>query len=149
MDTSELLKDAATRAARYLASLADRRVAPDGEAVAALARLRTPLPGTGTAPDAVLAERDEAVSPATMAMAGPRFFGFVSGATMANATALAAARHRVLADAGWDVEAEGLFGAPPVQVVVGAEVHQIGRASCRGSGEMSAGGTRCDTENGL
>src|SRR5690606_32701875 len=49
--------------------------------------------------------------------------GFVSGATMANATALAAARHRVLADAGWDVEAEGLFGAPPVQVVVGAEVH--------------------------
>ena len=49
--------------------------------------------------------------------------GFVSGATMANLTALAAARHRVLRDAGWDVEAQGLAGAPPVTVVVGDEVH--------------------------
>ena len=48
---------------------------------------------------------------------------FVTGATMANVTALAAARHRVLADAGWDVEANGLFGAPPVNVVVGDESH--------------------------
>ena len=48
---------------------------------------------------------------------------FVTGATMANVSALAAARHRVLADAGWDVEADGLFGAPPVSVVVGDEVH--------------------------
>ncbi|HBY99156.1 MAG TPA: aspartate aminotransferase family protein [Chloroflexi bacterium] len=48
---------------------------------------------------------------------------FVTGATMANLTALAAARHAVLANAGWDVEAQGLFGAPPVTVVVGAEVH--------------------------
>ena len=42
---------------------------------------------------------------------------------MANFTALAAARHAVLARAGWDVEAKGLFGAPPVTVVVGDEVH--------------------------
>lgn len=48
---------------------------------------------------------------------------FVTGATMANFTALAAARHRVLADAGWDVEADGLFGAPPVTLIVGEEVH--------------------------
>jgi glutamate/tyrosine decarboxylase-like PLP-dependent enzyme len=48
---------------------------------------------------------------------------FVTGATMANFTALAAARHRVLLDAGWDVEADGLFAAPPVTVVVGEEVH--------------------------
>jgi len=48
---------------------------------------------------------------------------FVTGATVANFTALAAARHAVLADAGWDVEADGLFGAPPVQVVVGEEAH--------------------------
>ncbi|MGH9831813.1 MAG: pyridoxal phosphate-dependent decarboxylase family protein, partial [Blastocatellia bacterium] len=47
----------------------------------------------------------------------------VTGATMANFTALAAARHKVLQSAGWDVEARGLFGAPPVTVVVGAEVH--------------------------
>ena len=43
--------------------------------------------------------------------------GFVSGATMANFTALAAARHGVLAAAGWDVERLGLQGAPPVTVV--------------------------------
>jgi glutamate/tyrosine decarboxylase-like PLP-dependent enzyme len=49
--------------------------------------------------------------------------GFVTGATMANFSALAAARHTVLARAGWDVEADGLFGAPPVTVVVGDEAH--------------------------
>jgi len=49
--------------------------------------------------------------------------GFVSGATMANFTALAAARHALLQKQGWDVEAKGLFGAPPVSVMVGDEVH--------------------------
>ena len=48
---------------------------------------------------------------------------FVTGATMANFTALAAARHAVLERAGWDVENQGLFGAPEIQVVVGGEVH--------------------------
>lgn len=48
---------------------------------------------------------------------------FVTGATMANFTALAAARSAVLQRAGWDVEADGLFGAPPITVVVGEEVH--------------------------
>lgn len=48
---------------------------------------------------------------------------FVTGATMANFTCLAAARHAVLAQAGWDVEARGLFNAPPVRVLVGDEVH--------------------------
>jgi glutamate/tyrosine decarboxylase-like PLP-dependent enzyme len=49
--------------------------------------------------------------------------GFVTGATMANFTGLAAARHAVLRAHGWDVEAQGLFGAPPITVVVGDEVH--------------------------
>lgn len=49
--------------------------------------------------------------------------GFVTGATMANFTALAAARHAILQDKGWDVGAQGLFDAPPVTVVVGEEVH--------------------------
>lgn len=49
--------------------------------------------------------------------------GLTSGATMANATALAAARHVVLRRVGWDVEANGLIGAPEVDVVVGADVH--------------------------
>jgi glutamate/tyrosine decarboxylase-like PLP-dependent enzyme len=49
--------------------------------------------------------------------------GFVTGATMANFVALAAARHAILQKLGWNVEAQGLFGAPPVTVVVGEEVH--------------------------
>ena len=48
---------------------------------------------------------------------------FVVGATMANFTALAAARHAVLQRAGWDVDNDGLFGAPPITVIVGNEVH--------------------------
>jgi glutamate/tyrosine decarboxylase-like PLP-dependent enzyme len=47
----------------------------------------------------------------------------VTGATLANLTGLAAARHALLARAGWDVENDGLFGAPPLSVVVGDEVH--------------------------
>jgi glutamate/tyrosine decarboxylase-like PLP-dependent enzyme len=178
--TSDLLQDAARRAARYLESLEERPVAPSRDAVARLAALDVPLPDGGTAPEAVLAELDALVSPATMAMAGPRFFGFViggslpaplaanvlaaawdqnaakydvtpgvamlenvalrwvvdalglppgtgggfvTGATVANFTALAAARRAVLAREGWDVEARGLFGAPPITVVVGEEVH--------------------------
>lgn len=49
--------------------------------------------------------------------------GLVTGATVANFTGLAAARHHVLAEAGWDVEADGLYGAPEVHVVVGADRH--------------------------
>ena len=49
--------------------------------------------------------------------------GFVTGCQMASFTALAAARHRVLRNAGWDVEAEGLFGAPPIEVLVSEESH--------------------------
>jgi len=49
--------------------------------------------------------------------------GFVTGATVANFTALAAARNAMLAKAGWDVEADGMFGAPPVKVIVGEEAH--------------------------
>jgi glutamate/tyrosine decarboxylase-like PLP-dependent enzyme len=49
--------------------------------------------------------------------------GFVTGATMANFTCLAAARHMLLERAGWNVEDNGLFGAPPLTVVVSDEVH--------------------------
>ncbi|MFM9914270.1 MAG: pyridoxal phosphate-dependent decarboxylase family protein [Rhizobacter sp.] len=48
---------------------------------------------------------------------------FVSGATMGNLCGLAAARHAVLARVGWDVDAQGLSGAPPITMVVGDEVH--------------------------
>jgi glutamate/tyrosine decarboxylase-like PLP-dependent enzyme len=49
--------------------------------------------------------------------------GFVTGATMANFTALAAARHGVLARTGWDVERQGLQGAPPVTVITHGGSH--------------------------
>ncbi|HHY49106.1 MAG TPA: aspartate aminotransferase family protein, partial [Alphaproteobacteria bacterium] len=49
--------------------------------------------------------------------------GFATGATVANATCLAAARTRVLLDVGWDPDADGLFGAPPVEVLIGADAH--------------------------
>jgi len=178
--TETLLASAAERARAYLAGLDERPVRPDPEAVAALARFDEPLPDGPADPQAVLRLLDEAGSPATMAMAGPRFFGFViggalpvtlaanwlagawdqnsalynvapatavleqvalgwlldllglppdaagafvTGATVANFTALAAARHAVLRQAGWNVEADGLFGAPPITVVVSAEAH--------------------------
>jgi glutamate/tyrosine decarboxylase-like PLP-dependent enzyme len=49
--------------------------------------------------------------------------GFVTGATVANFVCLAAARSEVLRRVGWDVEADGLFGAPPVEVLIGADAH--------------------------
>ncbi len=66
--------------------------------------------------------------------------GFTTGAMMANFTALAAARHHVLAKAGWDVEADGLQAAPRVHVVVGDERHATIDAALRyvGFGDRTA-----------
>ena len=176
----ELLEEAAERSIRYLEGLDDRKVMPDPDAVEALSRLEVALPEQEGDPLETLRLMDEAGSPATTAMAGRRYFGFViggslpvtvaanwlagawdqnsayysmtpaaatlektslrwliellglpqgsggafvTGATIANFCALAAARHSVLTRAGWDVEGEGLFGAPPITVVVGNEVH--------------------------
>ena len=176
----ELLHSVVQRSARYLEDIQDRRVAPSAEAVRGLDQFLEPLPAAPTAPEDVLQMLDELGSPATMGIAGPRFFGFViggslpaalaanwlaaawdqnaglfaatpisavleevslgwlldalavpagcggafvTGATVANFTALAAARHAVLERAGWDVEARGLFGAPAIQVVIGDEAH--------------------------
>lgn len=176
----ELLEKTAQRAISYLEGLGERGVAPNADAVAKLATLDEPLPDGPTPADQVIKLLDEICSPATMAMAGPRFFGFViggslpvtvaanwlagawdqnsglytptpgtshleqvalnwlldlfklasdcggafvTGATMANFSALAAARHAVLKLAGWNVEADGLFGAPPITVLVGDEAH--------------------------
>jgi glutamate/tyrosine decarboxylase-like PLP-dependent enzyme len=174
------LNDAAARSIRYLAALENRNVAPSRRAVEQLERFRVPLQKESVDPALVLDQLDDWGSPATMAMAGPRFFGFViggslpaalaaswlstawdqntglysptpatstleevalgwmidvlglpsesggafvTGATVANFSALAAARHAVLARAGWNVEANGLFGAPPISVVISAESH--------------------------
>ena len=175
-----LLNDAAARGTAYLDSLRERRVSPQPGAITALASLHRPLQEEPVQPSRVLEELDALGSPATMASAGGRFFGFVvgaslpaalaanvlaaawdqnaglealspinatlervsrdwlvdvlglpastevgfvTGATLANFTALAAARHAQLEAQGWDVEARGLFGAPPITVIVGDEVH--------------------------
>lgn len=176
----QLLENAAERAISFLEHLPERGVAPSPEAVANLATLDKSLPDKSTDASEVVRLLDEVCSPATMAMPGPRFFGFViggvlpvtlaanwlagawdqnsslftptpataqleqvalnwlvdlfrlpktcgggfvTGATMANFSALAAARHAVLKQAGWNVEADGLFGAPPINVIVGHEAH--------------------------
>lgn len=49
--------------------------------------------------------------------------GFVTGATIANFVCVAAARSEMLRRVGWDVEADGLFGAPPIRVLIGADAH--------------------------
>src|SRR2546426_6712687 len=75
----DLLRTTAERAARYLADLKDRGVAPTPEALANLRRLDEPLPEHPTDPAAVIRLLDEIGSPATMASAGGRLFGFVGG----------------------------------------------------------------------
>ncbi|MCC7387143.1 MAG: aspartate aminotransferase family protein [Phycisphaerales bacterium] len=178
--TDRVLGDAAARAAAYLRGLDGRAVAPGEGSLRGLAAFDEPLPEGGCEGTGVLRALDEWGSPATVAVAGRRYFGFViggslpvavgaswlasawdqnaglaiaspvsahlervvsgwvldllglpaescvgfvTGATMANFTAVCAARHRLLQRAGWDVEARGLFGAPEVRVVVGEEVH--------------------------
>jgi len=49
--------------------------------------------------------------------------GIVTGASMGNFVGIVAARHALLARLGWDVEADGLFGAPPITVMIGEEAH--------------------------
>jgi glutamate/tyrosine decarboxylase-like PLP-dependent enzyme len=58
-----------------------------------------------------------------LGLPGGSAVGFVTGATMANFTCLAAARDTVLADRGWDVARDGISGAPRVRVLAGAERH--------------------------
>jgi glutamate/tyrosine decarboxylase-like PLP-dependent enzyme len=67
--------------------------------------------------------------------------GLTTGCQMAHFSCLAAARHRVLAEAGWDVEADGLFGAPPIRVLVGARAHATVFAALR---MLGLGGTRVE-----
>jgi glutamate/tyrosine decarboxylase-like PLP-dependent enzyme len=176
----EILADASRRAVRYLENLDARPVAPSPDAVTALRAFDEPFPEGPGDPADTLRLLDEAGSPATMAIAGRRFFGFVmggslpvslaanwiagawdqnaglyrptpgvafieqvalrwlldllklpsacaggfvTGATTANLCALAAARHSLLEKIGWNVEARGLFGAPEITVVIGAEAH--------------------------
>lgn len=75
--------------------------------------------------------------------------GFVTGGQMANFTCLAAARDQVLRDVGWDVEADGLVGAPPITVVLKEGVHSTVLRALRflGLGERSAVFVACDEQD--
>ena len=64
--------------------------------------------------------------------------GFVTGGQMANFTALTCARNAVLERAGWDVDKQGLFGAPPIAVFVSECVHATVRSALRMAGVGSA-----------
>src|ERR1700719_3269792 len=77
-----LLEETARRAARYVAEVQDRRVAPSAQAVACLDALDGPLPAEPADPVAVLAQLDEFGSPATVATTGGRYFGFVNGGVL-------------------------------------------------------------------
>jgi glutamate/tyrosine decarboxylase-like PLP-dependent enzyme len=72
--------------------------------------------------------------------------GFVTGCQMANFTALAAARHEVLRRAGWDVEADGLAGAPAIDVLVSEESHYTILAALRLLGLGAARARRVPTD---
>ena len=176
----EILENAAQRGIAYRETISDRSVAPTTDAVAAVDRFIEPLPEDGMPDVDTIALLDEVGSPASIAVAGPRFFGFViggslpvtvasnwlscawdqnvcmhevtpatarieqvaldwmidlfglpaqtgagfvTGTTVANFTALAAARHRVFEQADWNVESDGLIGAPKVTLIVGDEAH--------------------------
>jgi glutamate/tyrosine decarboxylase-like PLP-dependent enzyme len=206
----ELLNDVAARAAAYLSSIQERGVEPHPQHLIRLEALGGPLPIDPCDQAAVIRLLDEFGSPATVASAGGRYFGFVTGgalpaalaanwlagawdqnaalhvmspvsailenivlvwlqqlfhlpetcgggfvtgATMANFSCLAAARHALLQRAGWNVESDGLFGAPEITVIVGAEVHvsvlkaltllglgrnRVQTVTCDGQGRMRA-----------
>jgi glutamate/tyrosine decarboxylase-like PLP-dependent enzyme len=178
--SDDALSLAAERARRYVREIGERRVAPAPDDVAALTKFHEGFPEMPSDPRDVVRMLDELGSPATVATAGRRYFGFVVGgvlpaamganwlagawdqnaglrvmspvaaeledvvlrwicealnlpadcegglvtcATTANFTALAAARYALLKRDGWDVAEDGMFGAPPIEVVVGAEAH--------------------------
>lgn len=179
-DLKRLLSQAVDHAVRYREGVPDGPARPRETYAALRDRLTGSVPETGSAPGTVLEELVALAEPGNMPITGPRFFGwvmgashpagiaadilvsawgqnagyhtitpsaaaiegqaekwlldildlpressigFATGATVANAVCLAAARTRVLLDAGWDPDADGLFGAPPVEVFIGADAH--------------------------
>src|SRR5688572_509287 len=78
----QLLENAAERAISYLEGLDSKGVAPSANAIAKLTELDLPLPEESHPPETVLEQLDQICSPATMAMAGSRYFGFVIGGSI-------------------------------------------------------------------
>ncbi|HEX3782507.1 MAG TPA: pyridoxal-dependent decarboxylase [Pseudonocardiaceae bacterium] len=110
----ELVAAAAQQARRYLAELAERRVAPDEAAVAGLAELTSELPEQPLGPIEVLRQLDEIGSAATVASAGPRYFGFVNGGALPIAVA-----------ASWLIAAWDQNCGYRAQTPLGAELEEV------------------------
>ena len=176
----DLLRKLSDYAAAYRAGVPDRPHRPDTNYAETIARFEAATPQAGAPIEQVISELIALSEPGLAAMTGPRFFGwvigatepagmaadwltsawgqntgnalatpascaaeevaaqwlldlldlpressvgFVTGATMANFTCLAAARGEVLRRVGWDGETLGLFGAPPIHIVLGEEAH--------------------------
>src|SRR5262245_1035200 len=83
----KLLSDADARALHYVAGVDGMRVYPDANAIAALAAFDEELPRTGRDPRTTLELLDGVGSPATAVSNGPRYFGFVIGASLPVAAA--------------------------------------------------------------
>ena len=179
-DIRLLLERTLEHAANYRETVADGPARPLADYAQMRERLGAPLPETGADPGDVIEDLVALSRDGLMPITGPRFFGWVMGAshpagvaadwlvsawgqnagyhtptpaaaaieevaegwlldildlprgcrigfatcaTVANAVCLAAARSRVLRDVGWDPDADGLFGAPPVTVYIGADAH--------------------------
>ena len=88
MDEFSLIADADARGLAYLRGVETRRVFPDAEALDALRRFEETLPRQGFSGAGTLAMLDEIGSPATVVSNGPRYFGFVIGATLPAAAAV-------------------------------------------------------------
>lgn len=111
MDDKRLLDEAHRRAQRYRAGLAEQRVFPSDTARAALAGFDEPWPERGCEAEDTLRLLDEVGSPATVASAGPRYFGFVIGGTLPVA---AAAEQLALA---WDQCASSALNSPAAAAI--------------------------------
>jgi glutamate/tyrosine decarboxylase-like PLP-dependent enzyme len=132
-----ILDDAVRRARAYLEGLDQRPVARPAAAARDLRELDGPMPADSSDPQLTVGLLERLGTPGVSHLeavalrwlvdllelpSGIRA-AFVPGASAANFTALAAARNAVLARAGWDIEANGLTGAPPITVITGHEAH--------------------------
>ena len=180
LQEKHLLEQAKEYAFDYLDGVSNRRVSPDGDALAGLAAFDEPMPEQPQKPEEILSQLQTCGAPATSAQGGGRYFGFVnggitpvgmaarwmadawdqnsalyvmspisskleelcerwlvdllglpegtaagfvSGSSTAIVCALAAARNELLARQGWNVPEQGLWGAPPIRVVLGEQAH--------------------------
>jgi glutamate/tyrosine decarboxylase-like PLP-dependent enzyme len=176
----KLFEQARSSAFAYMDAIKNRRVFPDPEAIEGLAVFDEPIPQNPQSASGTLRLLDVHGSPATVAQAGGRYFGFVngsaipialavrwlsdvwnqnsalyvmsptvarleqvcegwlrelfrlpsetvagfvSGTSIASLCGLAAGRYALLKKLGWDVNENGLFGAPPIRVVVSQQAH--------------------------